>query len=128
MKDISVYQLSGSIPLWLVDINMEDDIESHRYYFIDSNYQMKRVKSIDVLLEYLDKKGLELILLSDIEIYNLYKKLLKGQNKNNKNLHIYPGLAKMIDYDINVINNKIHENIINNNLNEKFNVKEKKEW
>ena len=34
----------------------------------------------------------------------------------------------MIDYDINVINNKIHENIINNNLNEKFNVKEKKEW
>ena len=82
MKDVNIYRLSNNIALWLIDINMDDDIESHRYYFIDSNYQMKRVKSIDTLLEFLDKKNIELIKLSNIEIYNLYKKSLKNQNIN----------------------------------------------
>ena len=38
MKDVNIYRLSNNIALWLIDINMDDDIESHRYYFIDSNY------------------------------------------------------------------------------------------
>ena len=139
MKDVNIYRLSNNIALWLIDINMDDDIESHRYYFIDSNYQMKRVKSIDTLLEFLDKKNIELIKLSNIEIYNLYKKSLKNQNINYKKIYDkpnkdyqkinnYPGLAKMIDYDLKIINNKFHENLDNDNSYKKNNVKEKKEW
>ena len=139
MKDVNIYRLSNNIALWLIDINMDDDIESHRYYFIDSNYQMKRVKSIDTLLEFLDKKNIELIKLSNIEIYNLYKKSLKNQNINYKKIYDksnkdyqkinnYPGLAKMIDYDLKIINNKFQENLNNDNSYKKNNVKEKKEW
>ena len=139
MKDVNIYRLSNNIALWLIDINMDDDIESHRYYFIDSNYQMKRVKSIDTLLEFLDKKNIELIKLSNIEIYNLYKKSLKNQNINYKKIYDkpnkdyqkinnYPGLAKMIDYDLKIINNKFQENLDNDNSYKKNNVKEKKEW
>ena len=139
MKDVNIYRLSNNIALWLIDINMDDDIESHRYYFIDSNYQMKRVKSIDSLLEFLDKKNIELIKLSNIEIYNLYKTSLKNENINYKKIYDkpnkdyqkinnYPGLAKMIDYDLKIINNKFHENLDNDNSYKKNNVKEKKEW
>ena len=100
---------------------------------------MKRVKSIDTLLEFLDKKNIELIKLSNIEIYNLYKKSLKNQNINYKKIYDksnkdyqkinnYPGLAKMIDYDLKIINNKFQENLDNDNSYKKNNVKEKKEW
>ena len=44
MKDVNIYRLSNNIALWLIDINMDDDIESHRYYFIDDGYVLKKYK------------------------------------------------------------------------------------
>ena len=127
MKNVSIYKLSMGNALWIIDINMNDDINSHRYYFIDSNYQMTRVKSIDNFLGFLDKKGIELIEIDDNEIYNLYKNIMYYKNAEKTSFNSYPGLTPMNDYDTNVISHKIFSHYLNNKIQEKIKSEDKKE-
>ena len=80
MKNLNLYYLKGKEFGILIDMNMSDEIKSHRYYFLDDNLNFYRIKSVDTLLSYLDNNDINLVQMNEEEIRKLYSLLKKKKN------------------------------------------------
>lgn len=58
MKDVKIYQLGSKNKIYLLDISMNDSVNSHRYYFLNiDGDNVSRITSINHLLQYISSKN-----------------------------------------------------------------------
>ncbi len=114
MKNLNLYYLKGKEFGILIDMNMSDEIKSHRYYFLDDNMNFYRIKSVDTLLSYLDNNDINLMQMNEEETRKLYSLLKKKKNKDNFNSekNIYPGLKEITEFDNEILNKKFNKRIM----------------
>lgn len=109
MSDVKAYKLDvnkeSSIEGILVDFSVNDLCGSHKYYLVhyDGDVNVKKINSIDNLVEYLDRNSFETteisrqslsILVSTMEYY-----LDKNSEKTDKSSYKVPGTAPLNDFD-----------------------------
>lgn len=112
-----LYEFIGknNLPYILIDIVMQDSISSHRYYVINSKNSIRKIKNIDLFIEYLDSNNIELrkISLSDFENVSLIKHLLSNYDDLNElkdeNSIDYPGTNGITNFDKKVISEELYE-------------------
>lgn len=117
MKNIQLYKIrlkSKNERAYILDIEMDDKLKSHRYYFIHQNekkYSIERIKSIFSLLEDINEKGIRLQLASDkclldllkiLDITPVYKKIKYDYTKNTT--------EEIGDYDHNILKKIKYDN------------------
>ena len=113
MQDINYYKLLGNVSGILIDVNMNDKIKSHRYYFLDDSLNYYRINYVDRLIEYLDRENVNIRKMNNEEIISLYNKLLNKATEDLKETKKnYPGLADMTLYDNSIIDKKIYKRIL----------------
>ena len=119
MKNIKVYKVqinSTKENLFILDLHMNDRINSHRYYCIvedGESYTINRVKSIVQLLEYLEQKGIRVsevsVRVKHNLISNLDKKIPVYQKKIDDNTNRKYNFSNLVDYDLNILK-KVKDN------------------
>lgn len=131
MSDINLYKLEDNDLLrpidLLIDINLDKKMQFHRYYIFNCMYEFKRVKSINMLLAYLNRHSIRITLIKDKnELLQIYDTILKNddiinysfkQDKNNNYFkkcygeYIYSSLADIATFDKNIIYNYVSKEI-----------------
>lgn len=107
MNNIKAYKLDmnndSSLSGILVDFCLNDLCGSHKYYLVnyDGNVNVKRINSIDNLVEYLDRNDFESTEISNQSISSLVSTMeyyLKNDNVDNSLCNV-PGTAPLNDFD-----------------------------
>lgn len=134
MNDIKLYKLEDddlSRPVdLLIDINVDREMQFHRYYLFSCMQEFKRVKSINMLLAYLNRYSIRVTLIKDTdELLEIYNTILKSNdiiNSFHKNdggndyfrkyygEYICSSLADIAPFDRNIIYNYISKEIESN--------------
>ena len=122
MKGVKVYKLDmakdASSEGILVDFYMNDLCDSHKYFLINYNgdVNVKKINSIDMLVEYLDRNNFSTTELSNQSISSLASTMeyyLKNDNVDNSLCNV-PGTAPLSDFDkkfLKTCNNKIIQSL-----------------
>ena len=85
MNDIKLYKLEDedlSRPIdLLIDINVDKEMQFHRYYLFSCMQEFKRVKSINMLLAYLNRCSMHITLIKNTdELLEIYNNILKSDD------------------------------------------------
>ena len=134
MNDIKLYKLEDedlSRPIdLLIDINVDKEMQFHRYYLFSCIQEFKRVKSINMLLAYLNRCSMHITLIKNtdelLEIYNTILKsddIINSSFKNDRGNdyfrkyygeYISSSLADIVSFDRNIIYNYVSKEIESN--------------